>query len=103
MTKPSQLYGRPWSEAEYIVVLDSYFVTKGQPRHENSPFVKELASLLGRTPSSIYMRMENFASVDPAEANHRRGLTKISPECRKVFKQWADNLGSLRQCAEVLR
>ncbi len=102
MARAGELYGRPWSEREYILVLDRYFGTMGQPRHENSPFVRELAALLGRTPASIYMRMENFASIDPEMSEQRRGLMKISPLCGKVFNEWHEKQGHLRSCAEVL-
>lgn len=103
MARAGELYGRPWSEREYILVLDAYFGTRGQPRHENSPFVSELAALLGRTPASIYMRMENFASIDPEMAEHRRGLVKIGPMCAKVFNEWHKKQDHLKSCAEVLK
>jgi serine/threonine protein kinase len=97
------LYGRPWSEREYILALDAYLSKKDEPRHENSPFIKELARLTGRTPASICMRMENFASIDPAEASHRRGLRKISVVCKRVYDHWKDKPGHLQSCADVLR
>jgi hypothetical protein len=101
--RAGELYGRPWSEHEYILVLDVYFAAKGSPRHENSSFVQELAQLLGRTPASIYMRMENFASIDPEESEHRRGLVKIGPLCAKVFRDWDKKRDHLSSCAQVLR
>lgn len=103
MSRPGELYGRPWSEREYILVLDAYHATKGKPRHENSPFIQDLAQLLGRTPASVYMRMENFASIDPEEAEHRRGLGRIGPLCAKVFRNWEGKDDHLRSCADVLR
>jgi len=54
MARSRDLYGRPWSERDYILVLDAYFTGREKPRHENSPFIQELAALLGRTPASIY-------------------------------------------------
>lgn len=103
MQRPSELYGRPWSEREYVIVLDAYFANKGKPRHENSPFVRELAAVLGRTPASVYMRMENFASVDPEEANHRKGLVRAAPLCAKVFNDWREKPDHLSSCAALLR
>lgn len=103
MARPGELYGRPWSEPEYRLVLDAYFKNWGRPRHENSPFVRELAELLGRTPASIYMRMENFASVDPEMSEHRRGLVKISPLCAKVFDEWYRKQDHLRSYSEAVK
>ncbi len=103
MARAGELYGRPWSEPEYRLVLEAYFGTRGQPRHENSPFVRELAALLGRTPASIYMRMENFASIDPEMSEHRRGLVKISPLCAKVFNEWHKKQDHLRSYAEAVK
>ena len=98
-----QLYGEPWREREYIVVLDVYFRAKKEPRHLESAFIKELSTLLGRTAASILMRMENFASLDPEESEHRRGLVNIAPVCRRVFGDWKDKPDALRCCADVYR
>lgn len=103
MLRPGELYGRPWSEREYILVLDLYYAIKGKSRHENSTFIQELAQLLGRTPASVYMRLENFASIDPQVAERRRGLAKAGPMCAKVYGDWEGRRDHLRSCAEVLR
>ena len=101
-SKASQLYGRPWTEREYIIVLDGYFDTKGRPRHVNTEEIQELARLLGRTPASVYMRMENFASVDPDARMERRGLPKIGPVGQRIFQAWVGKRDHLRSCAQVL-
>lgn len=103
MTRAVELYGRPWSEREFLIVLNEYFSSKGKPRHENSDYIKTLAQLLGRTPSSIYMRMENFASVDPETASQRKGLTRgAGPNCRNIFNDWVKRVPHLRSLAPVL-
>lgn len=65
--------------------------------------VLELAALLGRTPASINMRMENFASVDPAQITRRRGLLNAGPVCERIFHDWEPRQDHLRSCADVLR
>jgi serine/threonine protein kinase len=102
MTNPSQLYGRPWSEREYIIVLYSYLQHRGEPRHHLRDYVKDLAALLGRTPGSIVMRMENYASIDPAETHKRKGLVNISALGQAVFNTWINKPESLKDCAELL-
>lgn len=102
MSKPVDLYGRPWSEREYIIVLHSYVANRNAPRHHLCDYVKEIAGVIGRTPGAVVMRMENYASLDPAETANRVGLINISQLGRKVFQEWHGKDDSLRACAEVL-
>jgi len=102
MSKPIDLYGRPWSEREYIIVLHSYVANRNAPRHHMCDYVKEIAGIIGRTPGAVVMRMENYASLDPAETANRVGLINISQLGRKVFQEWHGKDDSLRACAEVL-
>lgn len=102
MSKPIDLYGRPWSEREYIIVLHSYVAHRNEPRHHMCDYVKEIAAVIGRTPGAVVMRMENYASLDPAETVNRVGLINISQLGRKVFQEWHGKDDSLRACAEVL-
>lgn len=97
------LYGRPWALSEYLLVLDTYFQTRGETRHGGSAAVIELAKLIGRTPASVNMRMENFASVDPTQTSRRRGLLNAGPICEKIFREWEPKQDHLRSCADVLR
>ncbi|HVT16142.1 MAG TPA: serine/threonine-protein kinase [Thermoanaerobaculia bacterium] len=103
MSGPIDLYGHPWSWREYVVVLDAYFQLRGQPRNPESQTVQELARLTGRTPASICMRMENFASIDPEQTNARRGLAHVSPMCKTVFDEWKAKPHELRQVATAFR
>lgn len=102
MSKPSEIYGKPWSEREYIVVLHLYLLHREEPRHHLRDYVKEAADLLGRTPGSIVMRMENYASLDPRENNIRKGLANVSALGQKVFNDWIGAVDSLKACADVL-
>lgn len=102
MAKAGELYGQPWSEREYIIVLDSYVRHKGGPCHHLCDYVLELSRMLKRTPGSIVMRMENFASLDPEVQQRRVGLKNVGPMCKKVFNAWFTRQDHLRSCAEVL-
>ena len=102
MSKPSEIYGKPWSEREYIIVLHYYILHRGEPRHHLRDYVKEVADLLGRTVGSVVMRMENYASLDPGESSRRKGLVNVSTLGEKVFKEWFSQEGTLKACAEVL-
>ena len=102
MSTPRELYGQPWREREYIIALNAYLCTRGQPRHINSPHVVELATLLGRTPASIIMRFENFAHRDPAVESARIGLCNIGPAGNRVFDKWYGKPEQLAEVASVL-
>src|SRR4051812_29443985 len=101
MAKPSDLYGRPWSEPEYVIVLHYYIANLGSPRHHLSDYVKDAAAIIGRTPAAVVMRMENYASLDPREKGSRIGLVNISQLGRKVFDEWYSKKEGLRACAEL--
>lgn len=49
------------------------------------------------------MRMEHFASIDPAEAERRKGLVRTGSMCAKVYREWQGKREHLQACAEVLR
>ncbi|MEZ0254119.1 MAG: protein kinase, partial [Chthoniobacter sp.] len=101
MPRPSEIYGKPWVEPEFIIVLDIYLRHRGEPRSTASPFVQEVARLLGRTPASVLMRMENFASLDPLFRQRRIGLLNIRPMGIEVFNKWQHNPDGLKECAAV--
>lgn len=102
MSKPSDIYGKPWSEREFIIVLYNYMLHRDEPRHHLRDYVKDVANLLGRSVGSVVMRMENYASLDPEEKRRRKGLVNINALGRKVFNDWFEEEESLRACAEVL-
>lgn len=101
MPDAKSLYGHPWGEPEFIVVLDAYFCHRDEPRDEDTPYVRKLAGLLGRTPASIVMRLENYAAIDPS-IQGKQGLRRGGPRCRRVFLQWAEDQDGLRKTAAVL-
>jgi serine/threonine protein kinase len=103
MAYQDELYGRPWAEREYIIVFDTYMDSRDQPYSPESNVVQELARLMGRTPAAICMRMENFASLDPARATVRRGLGHVTPLCRRIVSEWSSVPDKLKVAASVLR
>lgn len=98
-TKAVELYGRPWSPREYIIVLHHYFLHRGECHDKGSLHVCNIASILGRTPAAIAMRLHNFASLDPELNYGRAGLQNIGPLGRNVFYYWISKIESLREVA----
>jgi tRNA A-37 threonylcarbamoyl transferase component Bud32 len=96
------LYGEPWSDREFVIVLHYYFLNQSLPCHKDSEFVREVARLLGRTPASIAMRMENFANLDSDTNRSHKGLSNGGPRCREVFLKWKNRPEHLRSTVEFL-
>jgi hypothetical protein len=99
-TKASELYGKPWSKREYIIVLYHYFEHRGESHDDSSSYVQNLASIMGRTPASVAMRLHNFESLDPEVTKNRTGLQNIGPLGRDVFFYWFQKLDVLKECGE---
>lgn len=96
--KASELYGKPWSKREYIIVLHHYFLHRSESHDISCRYVQKLASILGRTPASVAMRLQNFASLDPEVTKNRTGLQNIGPLGRDVFFYWWPKLDVLKEC-----
>ena len=54
-----------WSDDEMIIVLDLYFKLPFGRLNKNTPEIKALAKLIGRTDNSVALRLVNYAACDP--------------------------------------
>jgi putative restriction endonuclease len=80
--------GRRWAEDETRRALELYARLSFGQFNRGNPDVIALAKAMNRTPSSIAMKLGNFASLDPAiTSTGRKGLDRTSALDRKV---WAD-------------
>ena len=74
----------------------------------------QLAAAIGRTPSSVSMKLNNFTSLDPKE--HERGIAGLqgaSSQDRAIWEEFHTNpeavaaesvvCGGTRKTADVLR
>lgn len=81
--------GSRWTRKELLAVL--YFYLKYKPEltsPQNHPLIENLAKAMGRTVSSIAMRIANYKSVDPADSG--RGLEAGGPYM-KIWREYEDN------------
>src|SRR4030042_1787129 len=62
----SKLTHRVWSREELMVAFNLYCQTPFSKIDRQLPSVIELARILDRTPSSIALKLFNFARLDPA-------------------------------------
>lgn len=78
-----------WVRDELIVAFNLYCRTPFGRLHKTNPDIIRLASKLNRTPSSIAMKLVNFASMDPShKARNVKGLSNASKEDRKIWDEF---------------
>jgi hypothetical protein len=82
--------GRNWEldELEHAVAL--YVRTTFGRIHSRNPEIIDLAVRLGRTPSSVAMKMANLASID--ETLDRKGLKHATNRDREAFARYFQRL-----------
>lgn len=83
---------RLWSREELILALNLYLQLPFGKLHSGTPEIKYLAGLIERTPSSVAMRLNNFAAVDPY--HQKRGIIGLSGGKKQVEPIWNEFLYS---------
>lgn len=96
---------RDWTLDERKLAFYLYCQLPFGKLDQRTPEVIALAGMLRRTPSSIAMKLTNFASLDPAITDSgRRGLRGASEGDREVWTQFHENWEHLAQeCATLLQ
>ena len=88
-----------WTRAEVLAAMHLYLQLPFGQLHRGQPRIVQLARWLGRTPSSVAMKLVNIASLDPAiTGSGRVGLQKASKLDRDVWAEvttsWSNVLGA---------
>lgn len=98
-TKPR----RRWTREETLIVFNLYCRIPFKDSNKAHPDVQYTASLIGRTPDSVNMKVGNFGSLDP-ELKKRgiRGLTNRSRLDESVWNEFHDNWEKLIDESERL-
>lgn len=79
-----------WTEQEVKLALYLYFQLPFGQLHKGNPEIRRLADMLGRTHSSVAMKLVNFASLDPKiTESGRKGLDNASNLDRSVWKSFS--------------
>ena len=78
---------RLWSRQEILLCIDLYCRLPYRKLRQTTPEVRELAELLGRTPSAISMRACNYASLDPIESKRVKGLVHLAKSDISVWNE----------------
>lgn len=89
MNGTNSKYGTSWSRDELILALYLYCQVPFARTKANNPEVIRLATLLGRTPSSVARKLGNFGAFDPLLAkNGISGLTHNSRMDREIWNEF---------------
>ncbi|MEI8202817.1 MAG: HNH endonuclease [Bacteroidota bacterium] len=75
-----------WTRDELILAFNLYLKLPFGKMHSRNHEIIHLANIIGRTPSSIALRLVNFASVDPYHQN--RGVVGIKGGIKQVQPIW---------------
>ncbi len=78
-----------WSRDELLVAFNLYCHTPFGKMHSHNPEIVRMAEALGRTPSSVAMKLVNFASLDPSiTSTGRRGLGNASRADKAIWDEF---------------
>lgn len=83
---------RLWSKEELILAFNLYLKLPFGKMHKGNADIIRLADLLHRTPSSIAMRLGNFANIDPY--HRERGISGLSggvKQCQPIWDEFNNN------------
>ena len=94
---------RRWSEEETVLALYLYFQLPFGKLHSGNREIQQLAAALGRSNSSVAMKLCNFASLDPnITESGRKGLDGASKLDRALYAQFGKDWSELVLRAEVM-
>lgn len=78
-----------WTREQVLVALNLYTQLPFGKLDENTPIIREIAPLLGRSPGSLAMKLNNLASLDPAiTSTGRAGLSGASTLDKQVWAEF---------------
>ena len=81
-----------WSREELILVFNLYLKLPFGKMHKQTPEVIEMAHLIGRTVSSISIRLGNFASCDPYHQSRGvKGMVGGIKQCQPIWDEFFNN------------
>lgn len=95
---------RDWTRDELILAMNLYCQLPFGRLHKGNPEIIRLAEALDRTPSSVSMKLCNFASLDPVHQRRGvKGLSGASAGDRQVWSEFHADWDRLAAESEGLR
>jgi hypothetical protein len=83
--------GKLWTREELLLILNLYYKIPFGQFDQHNPKVMNLAGLIGRTPSSVAMQLNNLVSLDPYHQN--RGISGLRPPGKLAQQLWTEAQG----------
>lgn len=92
-----------WTRGHFLLALNLYCKLPFGKLHKGNPIIIEAAARMGRSPSSLAMKLVNFASLDPVQqARGIRGLPGATRQDRAMWDEFHNNLTTLGVESEQL-
>lgn len=95
---------RDWTRDELILAMNLYCQLPFGKLHRGNPDIIALANAIGRTPSSVAMKLGNLASLDPVHQQRGvKGLSGASEGDRQIWSEFHNDWSQLSIESETLR
>lgn len=92
-----------WTREHFLIALNLYCKLPFGRFDRTNRLVIEVASKMGRTPSSLAMKLSNFASLDPVQrARGIKGLSGATKQDQIMWNEFHAQLDSLGSESEQL-
>jgi putative restriction endonuclease len=92
-----------WTREHFLIALNLYCKLPFGKLDKGNPIIIEAAEKMGRTPSSLAMKLCNFAALDPVQrARGIRGLPGATKQDRAMWDEFQTNLPTLGTESEEL-
>lgn len=92
-----------WTHDELILAINLYCKLPFGKMHKTNVAIIELAELIGRTPSSVALKLGNFASFDPTlQARGIKGAFNASKLDKVIWDEFYNNWDEALLQSEVL-
>ena len=92
-----------WTREHFLIALNLYCKLPFGKLHRGNPLIIEVAAKMGRTPSSLSMKLCNFASLDPIQrARGIKGLVGATKQDRELWAEFHADLGMLGPASEQM-
>lgn len=100
----SEKYGTNWTREETILAFDLYCKIPFSKISKTNEDIIKLASIIGRTPSSVGLKLSNLAHCDPElAAKNISGMSNCSKLDKQIFEEFANDWEELAyQAQEIL-
>ena len=92
-----------WTREHFLIALNLYCKLPFGQYDRKNPIIIDVASRLGRTPSSLAMKLSNFASLDPIhQARGVKGLSGATKQDRVMWNEFRSDIEVLGAESEQL-